>query len=95
MRQNSHRVDAAFFIDPPYTVAGRRLYAHSEIDHEELFRVAGALSGDFLMRYDNAPQVQEMAIRHGFDTAVVPMKNTHHAVMGELLIGKNLGWLNP
>jgi hypothetical protein len=46
--------------------------------------------GDFLMTYDNAPQVQKMARRQGFATAVVPMKNTHHAVMSALLIGRNL-----
>ena len=40
-------VAAAFFIDPPYTAAGkragRRLYTYNEIDHEDLFErdVAG------------------------------------------------------
>jgi DNA adenine methylase len=33
-----------------------------------------------------------MASRHGFETEAIAMKNTHHAVMDELLIGKDLSW---
>jgi DNA adenine methylase len=93
IRDNAHRADVVFFIDPPYTVAGRRLYLHSEIDHEELFRVTAAAKGDFLLTYDNAGPVRELAKRFGFDTQEVPMKNTHHTVMNELLIGRNLSWV--
>ncbi|GIK41471.1 MAG: hypothetical protein BroJett011_53040 [Chloroflexota bacterium] len=49
--------------------------------------------GDFLMTYDNAVEVRALAQQHGFDFQVVPMKNTHHAEMTELLIGRNLDWL--
>jgi len=93
IRRNSRRRDVAFFIDPPYTVAGRRLYTHSEIDHEELFSVAGELAGDFLMTYDNAEEIRALAARHGFEMRLVPMKSTHHAEMLELLIGPDLDWL--
>jgi DNA adenine methylase len=94
---NAERADAAFFIDPPYTAgagkkAGSRLYLHSALDHERLFAVTTALSGDFLMTYDNDRDVQELAHQHGFDTLPIPMKNTHHAEMTELLIGRNLEW---
>jgi len=92
LRANAKRHDIACLIDPPYTVAGRRLYAHSEIDHENLFQTAGMLKGDFLMTYDNVEPVRELANKHGFDTQEVAMKNTHHAVMSELLIGRNLDW---
>jgi DNA adenine methylase len=88
--------NAVFFIDPPYTAggksAGSRLYNHSEVDHERLFSFCGKLRGDFLMTYDNADEVRSLAERHGFATKLVPMKNTHHAEMKELLIGRNLGW---
>lgn len=81
---------AAFFIDPPYTVAGkragRRLYTYNEIDHEDLFERMSRVRGVFMMTYDESPDVVEMARRHGFHLAKVPMKNTHHAVMYELLI---------
>ncbi len=97
MEQNAHRADAVFFIDPPYTAggknAGARLYAHYELDHERLFSMAETLEGDFLMTYDNAPEIQEMAERYGFSTKTVAMKNTHHVEMRELLVGRNPGWL--
>lgn len=97
LRENAHRADCAFFIDPPYTAAGkkagRRLYTYCELDHEELFRVAATLRGDFLMTYDNAEGVHDLARAHGFDARAIPMKNTHHAEMTELLIGRDLNWM--
>lgn len=92
IRVNARRTDVVFFIDPPYTVAGSRLYAHSELDHEELFRAAKQVKGDFLMTYDNTGPVRALAESHGFDVMEIAMKNTHHAVMSELLIGRNLDW---
>ncbi len=81
---------AAFFIDPPYTAAGkragRRLYTYNEIDHEDLFERMSRVAGAFMMTYDESPDIIEMARRRGFHLAKVPMKNTHHAVMYELLI---------
>lgn len=97
LREHGEDRAAVFFIDPPYTAstkrAGSRLYTHSAIDHEELFRVATSLKGDFLMTYDNADEVRQLARRHDLDTVLVPMKNTHHAEMNELLIGRNLDWI--
>jgi len=92
IRRNAHRSRAVFFIDPPYTVAGRRLYRHSELNHEELFRAVDEIKGDFLMSYDNAPEIRGLAKSFGFDTQEVAMKNTHHEVMRELLIGRCLDW---
>jgi DNA adenine methylase len=93
IRKNSRRSSMVFFIDPPYTVAGRRLYVHSVINHEELFRVTAKVKGDFLMTYDDAAPIRMLACRFGFDCQEVPMKNTHHSVMNELLIGRDLGWV--
>lgn len=92
IRERADRTDTVFFIDPPYTVAGRRLYVHSEIDHEDLFRVVSKVRGDFLMTYDNARPIRELTRKFGFDLQEVVMKNTHHEVMSELLIGTNLDW---
>lgn len=84
------RRSAAFFIDPPYTAAGkragRRLYTYNEIDHESLFECMSKVRGVFMMTYDESPDVIEMARRQGFHLAKVPMKSTHHTVMYELLI---------
>jgi len=89
---------AAFFIDPPYTVdgkkAGKRLYVHNEVDHEALFTVTASLAGKFLMSYDNADAVVGLAKKHQLATRLVAMKNTHHTEMRELLIGRNFDWLD-
>ena len=81
---------AAFFVDPPYTAAGkgagRRLYTYNKIDHEELFQRMSLVSGSFMMTYDESTQVIELARSRGFHLAKVPMKSTHHAVIYELLI---------
>lgn len=85
-----------FFVDPPYTAggkkAGSRLYKHSVLDHEQLFDAMGTVAGDFLMTYDDASGVRDLAARHNFDVELVSMKNTHHAQMRELLIGRDLTW---
>lgn len=97
MERNLNDGEAAFFIDPPYTAAGKkagtRLYRHHELDHEKLFELTASVQGDFLMTYDNAAGVLKMAERYGFDTESVAMKNTHHAEMTELLIGRDLAWV--
>lgn len=89
---------AIFFIDPPYTAggkkAGNRLYRYFDLNHERLFEIAESLQGDFLMTYDHAEEVKNLARKHGFQMRLIPMNNTHHAEMFELVIGKNLSWLD-
>lgn len=46
------------------------------------------------MTYDEAEEVKEMARKHGFQMRLIPMKNTHHATMMELVIGRDLSWLD-
>jgi DNA adenine methylase len=97
LKAHSQSTTTVFFIDPPYTVggksAGSRLYTHSEIDHDRLFSMCEKVKGDFLITYDNADEVMALAYKHGFQTRAVPMKNTHHAEMTELLIGRDLSWM--
>jgi DNA adenine methylase len=45
------------------------------------------------MTYDNTEEVRALARQYNFDMQAVPMKNTHHAKMDELLIGPDLEWL--
>jgi DNA adenine methylase len=92
MRENANRKDMAFLIDPPYTVAARRLYVHSQVDHEKLFEAASKVTGDFLMTYDDAKPIRALASRFQLETYAVPMKNTHHEIMRELLVARDLGW---
>jgi len=98
IREYSRRGDVVFFIDPPYTAggkkAGKRLYRHFSLDHERLFTLCESINGDFLMTYDNADEVKDLARKHGFQMRLIPMTNTHHATMEELVIGKDLSWMD-
>jgi DNA adenine methylase len=90
-----HKADkeAVFYIDPPYTLAARRLYTKWHVDHRRLFSATQRCKGDFLMSYDNTPEIVALASEFGFQARPVAMKNTHHAKMTELLIGRDLTWL--
>ncbi|MGH9856383.1 MAG: DNA adenine methylase [Acidobacteriota bacterium] len=83
----------AFFVDPPYTIggkkAGSRLYTYNEINHDLLFRLLARVKGKFLTTYDDAPEVQALSDRYGFFVRRVLMKNAHHARQFELLITRD------
>jgi DNA adenine methylase len=95
-KKYAKRKDFDFYIDPPYTVgakqAGKRLYKHSEIDHDYLFELVNSLSGEFLMSSSDDRRVRDLAKRYNFDALTINMKNSHHANVSELIIGKNLSW---
>ncbi len=78
------------FVDPPYTAggkrAGRRLYAHNEIDHPRLFEMLADSGTDFLMTYDRTSEIVSLSQKYGFHAVGVTMKNTHHALIPELII---------
>jgi len=93
IRRYADDESAAFFVDPPYTVAARRLYSHWQVDHRNLFALLSKAKGDVLMTYDSTPEIAALASEFDFQTQAITMKNTHHAKMTELLIGKNLTWL--
>ena len=92
VREHLNDKDSVFYIDPPYTVAARRLYAHWQVDHREIFKLMSKAKGDFLMSYDNTPAIRALAEEFGYETRQVAMKSTHHAKMTELLIGRDLTW---
>ncbi len=85
--------DAVFFVDPPYTVASRRLYHNWQVDHRALFSLLAKVKGDVLMTYDHTREIVALAKEFDFETEAIAMKNTHHAKMTELLIGRSLAWL--
>jgi len=97
LQEAQDQPETAFFIDPPYTVggkrAGQRLYDYSAVDHQRLFSLAHDLSGDFLTTYDDSAEVRYLSAQHGFASGLIPMKNTHHAAVYERLIGRYLDWL--
>ncbi len=93
IRAHSRKSSAVFFVDPPYTVAGRRLYRFSNLDHRALFAMIAKVPGNFLMTYDDSSEIRKLTVEFGFDSETVAMKNTHNACMSELLVSKNLSWL--
>ncbi|MFH1560110.1 MAG: DNA adenine methylase [Chloroflexota bacterium] len=99
MRLHIEDTNTVFFIDPPYTAggkrAGTRLYTHNELDHALLFGITQQIRGDFLMTYDDAFRVRELANKHGFQVESIFMAGTHHTKTVELLIGRNVSWANP
>jgi DNA adenine methylase len=46
------------------------------------------------MTYDDHPEICELAQGYQLELRRVPMKNTHHTEKHELLIGRDLSWLN-
>ena len=82
--------DTVLFVDPPYTAggkrAGRRLYAHAELDHARLFEMLAESRINFLMTYDRSAEILSLVREHGFHAAQVVMKNTHHDLIPELVI---------
>lgn len=96
MEEYASKENVAFFIDPPYTAggkrAGSRLYKYFELDHQRLFDLCASLKGHFLMTYDIAEEVKELSRKYQFQFQEIPMKNTHHAEMKELIISKDLSF---
>ncbi|BDG17778.1 MULTISPECIES: DNA adenine methylase [Thermus] len=97
MSEFANREDVIYFIDPPYTAdpqkPGKRLYKYHQIDHEALFTLCQSLRGDFLMTYNASDEVKLMASRYGFELCSIPMKTAHHKVKWELVIGRDLSWM--
>ncbi len=81
-----------FFIDPPYTLAGKRLYTHSEIDHKKLFGLLSKVKGSFLITYDDAAEIRGLAEEFKLEYRKIPMKTTHHITKYELIISDNFDW---
>jgi DNA adenine methylase len=84
----------AFFIDPPYSKAGRRLYDHHDVNHAELFRIASTLPGKLLMTYDDSDYIKRLAKENGFLVRGILMRSVHHVEKYELLISKDFVWLD-
>ena len=58
-----------------------------------MFKFVSVLDGDFLMTYDDDEEVRRWAKEHRFDVCEIQMRSSHHKVMTELLIGRNLDWV--
>lgn len=81
-----------FFIDPPYTKAGKRLYTYYEIDHDKLFKFTARLKGKFMLTYDDTSEIRGLTEKYKLDYRTIPMKTTHHIQKNELIISDNFDW---
>lgn len=80
------------FIDPPYTVAGKRLYTHFEIDHDALFALTAQLKGKFMLTYDDTEEIRTLTQKYDLDFRTIPMKTTHHIQKNEIIVSDNFDW---
>lgn len=92
LEQNKDDENAYFFIDPPYTVAGKRLYTHFDIDHEKLFILIAKLKGKYMLTYDNTPEILQLADKYNLQYRTIPMKTTLHYKKNEIIISDNFNW---
>lgn len=84
--------DAYSFIDPPYTVAGKRLYTHFEINHDALFALTAQQKGKFMLTYDDTEEIRTLAEKYNLNYRTIPMKTTHHIQKNEIIISDNFEW---
>jgi len=92
LEENLDNKSAYFFIDPPYTIAGKRLYTHFDIDHEKLFDLTAQIQGKFMLTYDDMPEIRQLANKYNLQYRTMPMKTTLHIKKNELIISDNFTW---
>jgi len=92
LEKNSTNKEAYFFIDPPYTIAGKRLYNYFNIDHERLFELTSRLKGKFMLTYDDTQEIRFLAEKYRLNYRTIPMKTTHHLEKNEIIISDNFSW---
>ncbi len=92
IEQNLSNKEAYFFIDPPYTIAGKRLYTHFDIDHEKLFELTSLVIGKYMLTYDDTKEIRGLADKYNLPYRSIPMKTTHHLEKNELIIADNFDW---
>ncbi len=76
----------SFFVDPPYPKAGRRLYSHFSIDHEQLLEQLGLIDRPFFASYEDIDEVKRLAERFNYQVSSVSMFARCHRRRTELLI---------
>lgn len=94
MRQQQNNSNAYFFIDPPYTIAGRRLYNLFDVDHRQIFEIIAKLQGHFLLTYDDTTEIRNFAEEFSLSYKTIPMQTTHLIKKEELLISDNFEWFD-
>lgn len=86
--------DNYFFIDPPYTVAGKRLYTLCDVDHEEILRRVARLKCHYLVTYDLSDYILSLVEKYHLQWRKIPMQTTHLVTKEEILISDNFDWFD-
>jgi len=94
LEHNLNNKNAYFFIDPPYTIAGKRLYTHFDLDHERLFELTAQLKGKFMLTYDDTTEIRQLADKYNLEYSTIPMKTTLHYKKNEIIISDNFKWFS-
>lgn len=89
---NYYNDNTYFFIDPPYTVAGKRLYTHNDVNHDELFRKISLMKSHYLVTYDKSDFVISLIEKYRLKWKTIPMTTTHHVLKEEILISDTFDW---
>lgn len=92
IEENIENKNSYFFIDPPYTIAGKRLYTYFNIDHEKLFYLTSKIQGKFMLTYDDTVEIRAFANKYHLDFRTIPMKTAHHMEKNEIIISDNFDW---
>ena len=92
MEKIKHNKSTYAFIDPPYTVAGKKLYTHFAIDHDALFALTAQLKGKYMLTYDDTEEIRAYVDKYNLEFRTIPMKTTHHIQKNEIIISDNFDW---
>ena len=92
IEKNMNNPNVCFFIDPPYVKAGKRLYKHFEMDHDRLFFLVSKIQGDYMMTYDDNPEVIRLIEKYKLSFRKLPMSTTHHIEKFEIIICNDFDW---
>ncbi len=84
---------ASYFIDPPYTKAGRHLYKHNKIDNQEIFEFANKHGAEVLITYDKSLVIEEYVKKYSLCSIEMEMMGGTNNKKYELLISRNLDWI--
>jgi len=92
-KPQSESESVAFFLDPPYSNIGERLYTYGRVDQKRLFCAAAKLPGRVLMTYHDSSEIRDLAQQFGFGLREVEMFSRQNTAKTELLVSKDLKWL--
>ncbi len=95
IEKSTNNNNAYFFIDPPYTIAGKRLYNYYNIDHEKLINLTSRLKAKYILTYDFTEEIRALANKYNLQYRTIPMNPTQHYEKHENIIYDNTeGWYN-